>query len=169
MYHVNDIVLYGMQGVCTIEEISEMCFGKNSDEYYVLRPVYDDKSTIFVPMHNESLTGKMRAVLSAQEIFELINAMPDEDQIWIENDAERKEEYKSILVNGTRDELIKLIKTLYLRKQELKQKGKKLHVADEHFLKEAEKLLYEEFAHVLKIKREQVLPFIMKQIQVEGR
>ncbi len=44
-----------------------------------------------------------------------------------------------------------------------------MHIADERFLNEAEKLLYEEFAHVLQIERNQVLPFILKQIQPEEK
>jgi CarD family transcriptional regulator len=52
-----------------------------------------------------------------------------------------------------------------LHQQELKEKGKKLRVSDERFLKDAEKVLYDEFAHVLDIKREEVLPFIFEQIE----
>lgn len=45
-------------------------------------------------------------------------------------------------------------------------KGKKLYKNDEKVMKEAEKMLYEEFAHVLDIRPDQVLPFIMQQIEV---
>ena len=37
-------------------------------------------------------------------------------------------------------------------------------MSDERFLKDAERLLYDEFALVLRIKPDQVLPFILKQI-----
>ena len=33
-------------------------------------------------------------------------------------------------------------------------------------MKEAEKMLYEEFAYVLNIRKDQVLPFILNQVQV---
>ena len=63
-----------------------------------------------------------------------------------------------------------MIKALYSRQQKLLQNGKKkLHVSDERFLKEAERMLHEEFAHVLNIQRDQVLPFILEQIQVETK
>ena len=39
-------------------------------------------------------------------------------------------------------------------------------MADERFLKDAEKMLYDEFALVLNIREEEVLPFIMEQIAV---
>ena len=40
-----------------------------------------------------------------------------------------------------------------------------MHAADENFLKEAESVLYEEFAYVLNIRREEVLPFIQHEIE----
>ena len=63
-----------------------------------------------------------------------------------------------------------MIKTLYTRQQALLQNGKKkLRATDERFLKEAERVLHEEFAHVLNIQRDQVLPFILEQISVESK
>ena len=61
------------------------------------------------------------------------------------------------------------VRALYLRKQRQEAAGRKFHVADEHFLHDAEKILYDEFAHVLQIKRDQVLPFILEQIEVQTK
>lgn len=89
--------------------------------------------------------------------------------LWIDNDNARRERYREILQSGDRAQLVGLIKALYCRQQEQQAKGRKLHAADERYLHEAEKILYEEFAHVLRIKRDEVLPFIMEQIQVKER
>lgn len=166
MYQVNDTVLYGAQGVCRIVEIAEKDFGGTSREYFVLKPVFHETSTIFVPVTNEVLTAKMKRILSADEICDLIHGMPEEDSIWIENEAVRKEKYKEILGSGDRVTLLRLIKTLYLHQQMQQEIGKKLHAADERVFHEAERMLYEEFAHVLQIKKEQVVPFIIEQIEV---
>ena len=107
----------------------------------------------------------MRKALSSDEIYRLIRTMPDKALIWIDNDNLRKEKYRNILKGSDRTELISLIKTLYLHQQEQQQKGRKLHNADEQIFAEAEKILYEEFAYVLHIDRDQVLPFILKQIE----
>lgn len=167
MYGINDTVLYGAYGVCKIRDITEKEVDGHKQEYYVLKPVYDGNSTIFLPVHNEKTTEKMRHVLSAEEIYALIKAMPAESTIWIDDEAARKGRYKEILTKGNRAALVMLIKTLYLHQQAQMEKGKKLHAADEHCMKDAEKMLYDEFAHVLDIKREQVLPFIFEQIEVE--
>lgn len=168
MYQEKDTVLYGTQGVCRIEEIAEKNFNGKNRIYYVLKPVFHEGATVFVPLDNEALTSRMRKVLSAEEIRKLILKMPGEQTIWIENDVQRKERYKEILEEGDRVSLIRMIKTLYQHQQKQLVKGKKLHAADERSMKEAERMLYEEFAHVLKIRREQVLPFIMEQIEVDS-
>lgn len=166
MFAVNDIILYGLNGACKITDITKREIGGRTVEYYVLRPIYSNASTIFVPTNNENLTSRMRQVLSAAEIHALIQSMPQEKSVWIEDENQRREAYKEILSNGDRQELIRLIKALYLHQKELQQIGRRLHISDERFLKDAERLLYDEFALVLSIKPEQVLPFIMEQIDL---
>lgn len=73
----------------------------------------------------------------------LIDSMPDEETAWIANEAERRECYKSILASGDHLELIKMIKAIYLHKQELEANKKRLHVSDDRFFKDAEQLLYQ--------------------------
>lgn len=169
MFQINDIVLYGAEGVFKIAEIAEMDFKGEKTEYYVLKSLYNKTATIFVPAGNKDLLAKMRKVLSPEEIYHIVKEMPDENLIWIEDENCRLKEYKEILLKGEHREIIKLIKTLYLHKQEQLKIGKNLHKVDERFLKDAEKLLYDEFAYVLKIKPEQVLPFIQEQIHVEKK
>lgn len=166
MHNINDMVLYGTEGICRITDISVRNMHGEDIEYYVLKPVGENNSTIFVPTGSETLTAKMRRIMSAEEIYALIRTMPDEEIEWIENENMRKQRYKEILADGDRKELVRMIKAIYLHEQERKKIGKKLHLSDEKFLKDAEKLLYEEFAHVLNIKKDEVLPFIMEQISV---
>ena len=93
--------------------------------------------------------------------------MADMEPYWIGDENERKVRYKEILARGDRS-LIRLIKALYLHGQKLEAEGKKLHIADSHFLKDAEKALYDEFAHVLELQRGEVLPFIVSRIEKSG-
>ena len=165
MYQAGDTVVYAAHGVCKIQDIVSKNFGEMTKEYYVLKPVYDTGATIFVPVNNEKLRAKMRCTLSEEEIYQIIKSMPDEDTIWIDNDNARKEAYKKIMENGDRSELVRMVKTLHFKSEQQREKGKRLHVADETFLRDAEKVLYDEFALVLDIKRDEVRPFIMNQIQ----
>ena len=169
MYQVGDTVLYGAEGVCVIDEITSMDFGGEKKEYYVLKPVNQDGATFYLPTGSAAADEKLRRVLSLEEIYDLIRAMPDESVTWIEDEALRKQTYKEIIQSGNRMRLIRAIKALHFHQEALKETGKKFHLCDERFMKEAEKLLYDEFAHVLKIEPDQVLPFILEQVELEEK
>ena len=167
MYKVDEIILYDTEGVCRISEITEKTFGGKKQKYYILSTVSKNSMTIYVPVDNEKQTIKMRKILSSDEIYKLIRNMPNEDLIWIENDGERKEKYKQIIQSGDRRGLIKIIRTLHFQKEQLTKQGKKLHMSDEQFMKSAQKILHEEFSHVLKIEPNQVIPFIVNELKIE--
>ena len=165
MFQVNDIIMYGTQGICKIVEIAEKDFMGTKKEYYVLKPMNDPAATLFAPVNNEKIERKMRKILTEEEIYQLIESMPKEEANWIHNENERKEQYKRIIANGNHVELIQMIKALYLHKQEREADGKHLYLSDERFFKEAERILYDEFQYVLNIKREELLPFMFKKIE----
>lgn len=164
MYSVGAVVIYRNEGVCRITDTITKRLGDKNIEYYVLKPVHKENSEIFVPKNNSVLVEKMRKVLSKDEIMQLIKKIPEEGNIWIEDSDERKESYKKILESGERTELVKLIKTLHTHKQKQKKSGKKLRISDERILKDAERMLYDEFAYVLDIPHSEVVPFISGQL-----
>ena len=157
--------MYGTQGICKIVDITEQDFLGTKKEYYVLKPIGDEGATLFAPVYNSKIEGKMRRILTEQEINQLIESMPNEDAIWIDNENQRKEQYNKIIAKGNHVELIQMIKALYFHKQERESNGKRLYLSDERFFKEAERILYDEFQYVLGIERENVLPFIFRKIQ----
>jgi len=151
MFQVNDVIIYGAHGVCKITGAEEKTVSGKKKTYFVLRPVGDKGSTIFVPTDNELVLRKMRRLLTKEEIHKLIDSMPQENAVWVENENERKEFYKNILAKGDHLELIQMIKAIYAHKEEQEAKGKRLHMSDERFFKDAEQTLYNEFQYVLDI------------------
>ncbi len=164
MFKVDDIVTYGMNGVCKIVEIEEKNLMGANKTYLVLKPLHGEKSTCFVPADNENLLSKMRKLLSEEEINQLIDSMPDEEILWIDNERERKECYKKIITDGNQSDLIRMIKAIHCKKLAREKKGKKLHISDERFLKDAEKILYDEFQYVLNLSEEDVISYIFARI-----
>lgn len=167
MFKVNDTVLYGAQGVCRIDDITEKSLGKSTARYYVLKPVYQENSTIFVPIDNKNLTSRMHGIMSREEINDLIHAMPENETAWIGDDMLRRKQYRDALSGGDRLKIAAVIKALYFEQCRRKQDGKKLHQSDEILLRQAETLLYNELALVLDIKPEQVVPFLNEQIGID--
>ena len=161
MFSVGQNVLYGTNGVCVVDDITEKKVGKVSMEYYVLKPLDTNFSTLFVPVNNEKLVKKIRSIMTKDKIEEVLSKLPDSGE-WNDNKQERSEEFKEIISEGEFGELIKMIRLIYSHSAELSNLGRHLHMSDERFLKEAEKMVSEEIALVYNIDRQQAIEMILK-------
>ena len=164
MYSVNEKIHYGGSGVCVIQEIATMRFGRTRDKSYVLQPVSQNSAVIYVPVENEALVSKMRPVLSREEVDRLIDGMPEIPTAWEEDPQARKARFDALLRSNECRSLIILIKTLHAQKKRRQADGKALHVSDETFLREAQRLLYDEFAGALEIQPTQVHAYIQSKL-----
>ena len=162
MYNVNDVVVYGTEGICRITGITEMKFGGEKSEYYILAPVEKEENTVYVPKNNEKVLRRMRRILTADEASRLIDSLPLEPMDWISNDRERQMAYKEIILCGKPEEVFRMISTLYLKQKDQLAIGKKLHASDERFLRDAEKMLFNEISYALNIRPQEVLSMILK-------
>ncbi len=164
MFQVNDTVRYGTSGVCKITQVMTRPFKGEQKQYFVLRPVHDSRSTLFVPVDNQELVAKMRPVLTKEEVMNLIHAMPSFEQLWIGDEQQRKQTFRGILSSGDCKQAICMIKALHLEGINLREKGRKLRMDDERCLRDAERLLYDEFSLALAMEPEEVLGFIKEQL-----
>ena len=162
MYKIDDVVVYGTEGICRITGITEMQFGGEKSEYYILAPVEKEENTVYVPKNNEKVLKRMRKILTADEANKLIDSLPMEPMTWIANDRERQMAYKDIILCGKPEEVFRMVSTLYLKQKDQLAIGKKLHASDERFLRDAEKMLFNEIGYALKIKPQEVLSIILK-------
>lgn len=164
MFDIDEVIMYGHYGLCRVINRQTMKFGDADPTlYYVLHPINDKKTTFYAPVNSDKIS--MRKLLSAEEIHALIHEMPEETYDWVKNDQQRREAFGQVMKSGDHRELVKIIKALYQKKEEKNLVGKKLQAFDEKTMKEAEKLLYEEFAFVLKIPQDDVVPYIVEQLQ----
>ncbi len=168
MIQTGSMLLYGNQ-VCRVCQQKEEVFHGTRRTYYLLQPIYDTSSLIHVPADNPKLMGKMRQILSPEEIHQLIQQIPKQETRWIADDRQRNDAWKEILSAGDRQKLVGMIKTLYEKKQEIEAAGRKFHAADETALRQAEQIIHDEFALVLDIQRDQVAPFIARQIEIQEK
>ncbi|MCI8590525.1 MAG: CarD family transcriptional regulator [Clostridiales bacterium] len=166
MYSIDDIVMYGTIGICKIEAIEEQSFNGVKRNYYVLKPLHQEGAKTFVPVDNEILVSKIHKVLSADEIKHLIGTLSDAQTKWMDKDAERKQLYTETLEKGDRKEMIALVRAVLQHKEEQMGKGKKLHICDERFLMQAQKVLYDEFSFVLHVNREEVSALLMGEVKI---
>ena len=157
MFKLGDIVVYGTDGICSILEETKREFDGQTFEYFVLSPLEKNADVIYVPKNNEKILSKMRHIISKSEAEELVCNMPNEVMDWIDDDRVRSQAFKDILLYGTVLDLVSMAHLLYLRQIQQLEIGKKLHAQDERFLREAEKMLFEELSYILQLSQSEVI------------
>ncbi len=168
MFSIGEYIVYGMSGVCRVEEIGPMNMsGIDSDKiYYTLLPLYTRGSRVFTPVDNQKVV--MRPVISKQEACELIDNMKEIEQIEVADDKHRELAYKEAVKSCDCKELIRIINTARKRKEERLAQGKKMSACDERYLKQAQDNLYGEFAISLKMEKGEVEDFITHRMELKN-
>jgi len=169
MFKVGDMILYGSTGVCRVTDITTRDFsGADADQlFYILIPLYQN-GIISTPVNNTKIF--MRPIISKDEAERLIDMIPTiraeayHSQIL----QELTEHYEKLLKTYDCTELVELTMSIYAKKQYVEQQKRKFGAVDERFMKQAEELLFGEFAAALDIPRESVPDYIAGRIGEEG-
>ncbi len=160
MYEIGALILYGRTGVCRVEEVTE-----NADEqvYYTLKPLYQTCS-ITIPANSEKVFT--RPIISADEAHALIDRIPamEAEPYYNRNLNQLREHYRTCIDTHSCEELIRLTKSLYLKRDEMAAARRKFGAVDERFMREAEELLFGEFAAALGMERENVQYYIAERL-----
>ena len=101
--------------------------------------------------------------MSRQEIDNLIKEMPN-IEIIDTTDKLIEYEYKQLLATGIKEDMVKVIKTAYLRIQERINNKKKASEKDTNYLEKAERLLYNEFSVVLNLTFDETKQYIIDKV-----
>ena len=166
MFEIGEYIVYGSKGVCLVEDITHVDIpGASKDRlYYVLGQVENGAGKIYVPIDNEKVT--MRKVISRQDATDLIQEMPQIEQLWIDDEKRREALYKEAMRTCDYHEWVSIIKTLYFRKKERTAQGKKITALDEKYLKAAENELYTELSLTLGIPKNEMSNYIKEQLKI---
>ncbi len=165
MFEIGDYIVYGNNGVCKIESVGVMDspIAQKDEIYYTLCPFYTKGSKIFTPANNSKVV--MRRIITKKEAMDLIEAIQNIDCLSFTDKRRREIEYKDALKKCDCKELIRIIKTIYLLKQERLNEGKKITAGDEKFFHMAEENLYGELAIALELDKIKVKEYIIDRIE----
>lgn len=148
MYQIGDYVVKVNNGVCQVKDIIEMEQTANvRKKYYLMVPRDDVSAKLYVPVDGNG--SNVRSVMSAAEAKEFIGRIPMIEEAWIESDKMREQEYKAAIRSGSPEQLVSIIKNIYIRNQRRQEQGKKNTTVDERYFKQAENILYSELAFAL--------------------
>lgn len=161
MFGIGDYVICGNRGVCAVENITTLDISgvDREREYYILKPLYMPGSTVYIPV--DSPRESMRKVLEKEEAEELIRTIPEIPLLAITNDKLSEQAYKDCLKSNECTDLVRVIKTIYIRKQKRIKAGRKVTAVDAKYFHMAEDNLYGELAVALNISRKEVEDYIV--------
>ena len=160
MYRVGEKIIYGENGVCTVEKIEPLGLsGASKDKlYYQLSPLIGS-GTYFTPVDSGAY---MRPVMSRDEAEALIDAMPGiapaicNDNRFNHVDAY----YKELFRQHSCEALVAIVKGLRLRMAERKTKSSRAEAT----LKRARDMLHGELAVALDLELQDVEEYIKNRI-----
>lgn len=167
-YSIGDYVSYTSSGVCRIEDIrQEPPAGKEEPKtFYILKPLADPASTIFVPTTSPVLLAKMKRLPSKEDADNMILTAKDRQMAWIDDRKLRAATYQSILKECDLKTLLDLVICIYQKQSALAAQGKRLATSDENTLRRAEGLIENELSFVLDLKKDQVGAYIREKLSI---
>ena len=151
-------VNYGAQGICRVEGVRSARFGgAKARDYYLLSPVHQPETSIYLPVDNPLLASKMRPVLTPEEIDRTIRSVRGIQMPRIEDFHLRAQRFSEILSRRDERELLLLVGCLYLRGE---QRPQGLSIGDRQTLRQAQRIVEEEFSFSLHLQADQVGAYI---------
>ena len=160
MFSVGDMIIYGENGVCTVEKVAplEMSGASRDKLYYSLCPLVGS-GTFFAPVESGVF---MRPIMSRDEANAFIDTIPTIEPA-ICNDTRFNHVdafYKELFKQHTCEALVAVIKGLHERMSERKTKSSRAETT----MKRARDILYGELSASLEIELSQVDAYIESRV-----
>ena len=156
MFSVGDKIIYGENGVCTVEKIAplEMSGASRDKLYYSLRPLVGS-GTYFAPVESGAF---MRPIMSRDEAEAFIDTIPSiEPAICTDNRFNHVDAfYKELFKKHSCEALVSIIKGLHERMSERKTKSSRA----ESTMKRAKDILHGELSAALEMELSQIEAYI---------
>lgn len=168
MYQIGDRVVYGVHGVCRVVDQEERMIDRKRLTYLALEPVGQGGSRYLVPTHNEAAMGKLRHMLSREELTALMDSEEVRQNSWISDENQRKQAYRELIGSGDRARLMQMVRSLYRHKSAQSAAGRKVHLCDDNFLRDAEKLLIGEVCIVMDMDQDQAKQFLRSKLKEDA-
>lgn len=159
MYKKGEYVIY-RHDVCIIKDIKEN--KQTNNTYYIMSPIDDNSLIINIPVDNKMKL--IKNIISPNDAKKLIKDIKKISPIKDINEKNLEIKYKELLNTGNYEDLIKIIKTTYLRNENRLNNKKKASEKDSTYFKLAEKYLYNELSTSLNMTVEEVKDYIFKSV-----
>ncbi len=158
MYKVGDKVVHQREGACVITNMIDMEMNDVKRQYYVLEPVIDKKSNVYISIQM-NCQGSIRPAIEDAELSMPQCSQAVWDSKWISDSKERYRTYGKCISTFEFHEVLDIFICLTLQKKE-----KDLASKDSELMLSAEKLVCSEMALLLNDSYDNVLRSLREQI-----
>lgn len=160
MYRIGEKVVYGIHGVCTVTELEIKTVDRQKVQYYVLEPLEQPGARYYIPTHNPAAVAKLSPLMTRAELASLLEDRRIPEGTWITDENQRKQRYRELIASSNRPAVLAMVRALRAHKAEQLAQGRKFHLCDENFLRDAEKLLCAEFSVVLELPQQEAAAYL---------
>jgi len=167
MHRIGDQVIYGSHGVCRITGMEKQLVNKRFVTYLVLEPTGQTGTRYLVPTDNGAAMTKLRSILTREEMEALLRSDTVREGKWLTDENQRKQLYRELITSGDRVELMRMLCLLYRYRNLRTVAGKKIHLADENFLREAQRLISGEISAVMEMSMEDASTVLRERLCAE--
>ena len=164
MFQIGERVVYGFHGVCKVMDLEERVVDRKKVVYMVLEPMGQGSARFYIPTHNAVAMTKIKRILSREELEDLLQSDAVRNGSWIAEENLRKQMYRELISKGERENLMQMVRCIYLYKAEQAAAGKRCHLCDDNFLRDAERLLTSEIAMILELDPEQAKQYLRSRL-----
>lgn len=168
MYQIGERVVYGVHGVCCVTDLEDRVIDRKKVTYLVLEPIGQGGARFLVPTHNAAAMAKLRKMLTAEELDALMISEAVRADGWVKDESARKNLYRELIGSGDREKLMQMVSTLYRHKAQQAAAGKKVHLCDDNFLRDAEKLLISEISIVMNLEPDAAKKYIREKLKEDA-
>ena len=165
MFQIGDYVVSSANGICKIDGEIEQDWSGEKRLYFVLSPIREEGAKVYIPVENAD--QRVRKAMTRQDAQELINKLKATPELPIENEKFCEKEYKTAIYSQDPLQIVRMIKTIYARKQQRVAQGKKTTTVDDRYFKIAIHTLHSELAYAWDCREEEVEAKIIEAIETD--
>lgn len=151
MYHIGEKIMHRQAGACYIKQITDMDVDDVLKHYYVLEPLLDTKSCIYVSM-DENKQKNIRPVIKPEELKNALSEADSNPMEWMENPKQRYVQFNKLIASFSFQDMLLTFQCLSAQKSE-----SKLNANDEQSLTSVQKLLFSEMSVILNVKYDDIV------------
>ena len=165
MFSVGDYMVYGINGVCLVEDICASPFDKkDTRSFYMLKPLGAPAgSVIYTPTDNAQVA--MRPLMTKAQAEQLIGQIAEIGILEVPTEKMRRDIYRQTMQSCDPVKYVSLIKTVRRRRADMIAAHKRLSETDSDFERNAKISLYHELAVALDKPYAEIEPYVLEKLE----